>query len=195
MKPIRVEERRIVSFDGTEIAYHVVGEGPSILLGNGLGGSWKAWQHQIAFLSDRYRFVSWDYRGLYRSGAPAEPGSIRVDHHARDAVAILEAENIERTAMFGWSMGVQVALEVFRRVPGKLAALVLINGVPGRPWDSVADLKMMRHVVPRAIRLIRSLPAVTTELTRRVVAWPETVTWAKRIGLAGQTLDEELWHD
>ena len=195
MKPIRVEERRIASFDGTEIAYHVVGEGPSILLGNGLGGSWKAWRHQIDYLSDRYRFVSWDYRGLYRSGPPAEPDAIRVDHHARDGVAILEAEGIERTAMFGWSMGVQVALEMFRRVPERVAAMVLINGVAGRPWDSVADLSVMRHVVPRAIRMVRSMPKMTAEVTRRMVAWPETVTWAKRLGLAGATLDEELWHE
>jgi pimeloyl-ACP methyl ester carboxylesterase len=132
---------------------------------------------------------------LYRSAAPADPESIRVDHHARDAVAILEAENIERTAMFGWSMGVQVALEIFRRVPEKIASFVLINGVAGRPWDSVADLSVMRHVLPRAIRLVRSLPALTTEVTRRMLAWPETVTWAKRIGLAGQTLDENVWND
>jgi|GEM_PF-4515996 len=59
MKQVRVEERRAVSFDGTELAYHVTGEGPPIVLANGLGGSWKAWKHQIAYLGDRYRFISW----------------------------------------------------------------------------------------------------------------------------------------
>ena len=88
MRPIRVEERRVESFDGTEIAYHVVGEGPSILLGNGLGGSWKAWKHQISYLSDRYRFVSWDYRGLYRSRPPRDRDALRVEDHTRDALAI-----------------------------------------------------------------------------------------------------------
>lgn len=193
MKPVKVEERRIVGHDGTDIAYHVVGEGLPILLANGLGGSWKAWTHQIAYLSDRYRFISWDYRGLYRSGPPPEPGALRVEDHTRDAIAILDAEGVGRTAVFGWSMGVQVALEMFRAVPDRLAALVLINGVAGKPWESVANVKAMARVLPPLIRSVRRVPRIAEALTRRVVHWPEAVGWAKRAGLAGRTLDEDLW--
>lgn len=195
MKPVRVEEHRISSFDGTDIAYHVVGEGAPILLANGLGGSWKAWTHQIAYLSDRYRFISWDYRGLYRSGRPPDPDALRIEDHMRDALAILEAEKVERTAIFGWSMGVQVALEMFREVPDRIAALVLINGVAGKPWETVMNVKAMARVLPPVIRGVRRIPQVTGALTRRVVHWPETVTWAKRLGLAGRTLDEELFSE
>ena len=55
MKPERVEEPRVESTHGTDLAYHVVGDGLPILLANGLGGSWKAWTHQIAFFQDRVR--------------------------------------------------------------------------------------------------------------------------------------------
>lgn len=195
MPAVRVEERRVTSSDGAEIAYHVVGEGLPVLLANGLGGSWKAWQHQIAYFSDRYRFLSWDYRGLYRSPPPPDPGALRVEHHAADALAILDAEGVERTAVFGWSMGVQVALELFRRAPDRVATLVLINGVPGHPWDTVMGLPMMGRIIPGLIHAIRKVPGVAQSVTRQVVSWPETVTWAKRVGLAGRTLDEEVWSE
>ncbi|MFW6050342.1 MAG: alpha/beta fold hydrolase [Myxococcota bacterium] len=192
-KPLRVEERRVESFDGTDLAYHVVGEGLPVLLCNGLGGSWKAWTHQIQYLADRYRFISWDYRGLYRSGPPPDREAIRVEHCALDGLRILEAEGVERAALFGWSMGVQVALEMFRRAPDRAACLMLMAGVAGRPWSSVLNLRVMAHVLPPVIRGVRSMPGLATTVTRHLVRWPETVSWAKRLGLAARTLDEDVF--
>jgi pimeloyl-ACP methyl ester carboxylesterase len=195
MKTPKVDERFVRSFDGTDIAYHVTGVGPSVLLANGLGGSWKAWKHQIAYFGDRYRFTSWDYRGLYRSGPPPDRDAVDVPSQARDALAVLDAEGVERTAVLGWSMGVQVALELFRMAPERVSALVLVNGVAGRPWETVLDTDRFKFVLPRALRLARAAPRLLERVTRSVVAWPETVGWAKRLGLAGRTLDEELWAD
>lgn len=194
-KPLRVEERRVRSFDGTELAYHVVGEGPPVLLCNGLGGSWKAWTHQIAYLSDRYRFISWDYRGLYRSGRPSERDAIRVEHHARDAICVLNAEGCERVCIFGWSMGVQVALEMFRRAPDRVAGLVMLSGVAGKPWDTVMNLKLMAQVLPFTFRTVRAIPRVAERVTRSIAGWPETIDWVRRLGLASKTLDQEVFQD
>lgn len=193
MPNLKVEERRITSFDGTDIAYHVVGEGPTIMLGNGLGGSWKAWRHQIAYLSDRYRFISWDYRGLYRSGPPVDKNALNVEHHVKDALRILDAEKVERTAFLGWSMGVQVGIELFRVAPERIAMFALINGVAGRPWETVMDMRAMSSIVPRMLGAARSMPGLITAVTRKMVTWPETAGWAKRMGLASKTLDEDLW--
>jgi pimeloyl-ACP methyl ester carboxylesterase len=99
MKPLRVDEHRVRSFDGTEIAYHTVGQGPTILLANG----WRAWTHQIGYFQDRYRFLSWDYRGLYASGAPDDREAIEVDDHADDALAVLDEDGLDAVAIFGWS--------------------------------------------------------------------------------------------
>src|SRR5690606_4038740 len=117
MKPVKVEEHRVASFDGTDLAYHVVGEGPPVLLANGLGGSWKAWTHQIAYFQDRYRFVSWDYRGLYRSKPPAARDALRVEDHAQDAPRVMDAAGVERTALRGWALGGPVAPGAARRAP------------------------------------------------------------------------------
>lgn len=192
MTPVRVTEKRVKSFDGTEIAYHVAGDGPPVLLANGLGGSWKAWTHQIGYLQDRYRFISWDYRGLYRSGPPPSLDALDVVSHARDAEAVLAAEGIDRVAVLGWSMGVQVGLELFRRRPELVASLALVSGVAGRPWETVGDLKALEAIVPKLLGAAETVPGIIQAVTRRIVSWPETVPWAKRIGLAAKTLDDKI---
>ncbi|MBX3250251.1 MAG: alpha/beta hydrolase [Myxococcales bacterium] len=195
MKPLSAEEHRVASFDGTDLAYHVVGDGLPILLCNGLGGSWRAWSHQIRYFQDRYRFHSWDYRGLYRSGPPADPEALRIADHAADAIAVLDDAGVERCAIAGWSMGVQVALELYARFPERVASLVLVNGVAGQPWNTVMNLGFLGDVLPPMIRGIAAFPRIAETVTRRVVAMPEAVQWAKRIGLASKTLDEEIFHE
>ncbi|MCA9530226.1 MAG: alpha/beta hydrolase [Myxococcales bacterium] len=194
MKTLQITERRLASFDGTDLAYHVVGEGLPVLLCNGLGGSWVAWSHTIDFFKDRYRFISWDYRGMYRSGAPRDPAALRVVDHARDGLAVLAAEGVERAAFFGWSMGVQVALEMFRAAPDRVAALTFLNGVAGAPFDSVLGFGVMGHVLPAVVRGIGAVPRVAEAVVSRLAGLPETVQWAKRLGVASHTLDEDIFH-
>ncbi len=192
---IQVEERRITSFDGTDLAYHLVGEGAPILLANGLGGSWRAWTHQIGFFQDRYRFLSWDYRGLYASKAPPDRNALDVPAQARDALAILDEEKIERTAVLGWSMGVQVALELFRRAPDRIAALVLINGVAGSPFRTLGDSPRVGRLAPSILRAAQRAPDAISRVTARVVRWEHMPRLAKALGIAGQTLDEGLFRE
>lgn len=192
---IRVEERRITSFDGTDIAYHVIGEGPPILLANGLGGSWRAWKHQLRFFQDRYSFISWDYRGLYGSKAPPDRNALDVPAQARDALLILEKEKIERTAIFGWSMGVQVALELFRRAPDRVAAMVLINGVAGSPFKTLGDSPMLGQFAPAILRAAQKIPGPIARITAKAVKWPRAPKVVKALGMAGKTLDEALFFE
>lgn len=193
--PLSVEERRVSSFDGTDIAYHLVGEGPPILLANGLGGSWRAWTHQLRHFRDRYRFVSWDQRGLYRSGAPPDRAALDIPAQARDGLAVLDAEGIEKTAIWGWSMGVQVALEIWRRAPERVSAIVLINGVAGKPWETLANLPRVGRLAPVILSTLRRMPQLVSSVTRTAVAYPATPAWAMRLGLASPTLDVEIFRE
>ncbi len=179
--------------DGTRLATHKVGSGLPVLLCNGLGGSWMAWHYQLEFFADRYRFLSWDYRGLYGSEPPANPNALRVQEHAADALRVMEAHGLKRVAVFGWSMGVQVALELFRAAPERVAALVLVNGVPGRPWEAIRGVPFARSLVPPMIRGARALPWIAETMTRRVLTMPEAVHWVKRLGLASRTLDDDVF--
>ena len=192
MMPPPVEERRFVSFDGTEIAYQAIGQGRPILLCNGLGGAWEAWSHQMQYFRDRYRLISWDYRGLYGSALPEDPDALRIADHARDALHLLREEGAERAAVVGWSMGVQVGLEMFRLAPEKVASLVLLNGVAGRPWDYVFNSNLVGRLLPPFLRGLRSMPRAIHTLVQQLTRLPEPGEWAKRIGLAAGTLDEQL---
>ena len=193
MMPPAVEERRFVSFDGTEIAFQAVGQGRPILLCNGLAGSWKAWSHQIQYFRDRYRLLSWDYRGLYESGRPIDPGAMTVAAHARDGLQLLREEGIERVAIVGWSMGAQVALEMFRLAPDKVASLALVNGLAGRPWDYVFNLNVVGRLLPPFLRGLRSAPRAIEAIVAQASRFPDAGAWIKRIGLAARTLDEGLF--
>ncbi len=196
MKRPSPAEHRVVSPDGTELAWHdLEGEGPPVLLCNGLGGSWMSWTHQIRYFQDRCRFVSWDYRGLYRSGAPKDPEAVGIEDHCMDAIAVMDAAGVERAAVVGWSMGVQVGLEMFRRHPDRISHLVLVNGVSGQVWSTVMNLGFMGDLLPPVIRGIGAVPRLAEAVTRRLVSMPETITWAKRIGLAARTLDDSIFHE
>jgi pimeloyl-ACP methyl ester carboxylesterase len=192
MMPPPVEERRFVSFDGTEIAYQAVGQGRPILLCNGLGGSWEAWSHQIQYFRDRYRLLSWDYRGLYGSALPAERDRLGVVDHARDALHLLGEEGAERAAIVGWSMGVQVGLEIFRAAPEQVASLAMINGLAGRPWDYIFNFNLIGRLLPPFLRGLRSMPRAIEAVVRQATRIPDPGEWAKRIGLVANTLDPQV---
>ena len=191
MMPPPVEERRFVSFDGTEIAYQAVGQGRPILLCNGLGGSWEAWSHQIQYFRDRYRILCWDYRGLYGSDAPRDPAALGIAEHARDALYLLREEGADRAAVVGWSMGVQVGLEMFRAAPDKIASLAMVNGVAGRPWDYVFNLNLVGRLLPPFLRGLRSMPRTIEATVRQATRIPDPGAWVKRVGLAARTFDEQ----
>ena len=194
MRGINVDEMLWTNPEGAELAFQQTGSGAPVLLCNGLGGSWRAWTHQLRHFEGQYRFLSWDYRGLYGSSLPADPEKIRIEDHARDALAILDRAGVERASIWGWSMGVQVALELFRHAPERITNLVLLNGVSGRPWDTVLDLSIFREAIPGVLKGLGTVPGIVGAITKRVMHWPETIPWAKRVGLAAPTLDEEVFH-
>ena len=189
----QVEEKRIRSFDGAEIAYHAVGKGSPIVLVNGLGGSWKAWAHQIRRFSGTHRFVSWDYRGMYRSPVPHDRDELAVARHALDGLAVLAAEGITECGAFGWSMGVQVTLEMVRRAPRLFSSLVLINGVAGSPFKTLGGAAAIGGCAPPLLRTLQGMPGLVAAITTRAVHWPGTVELAIRLGITSPTIDREVF--
>lgn len=189
-----VKERYVSSFDGTELACHAYGEGGNVLLCNGLGGSWRAWAHQMRHFVPGRRFVSWDYRGLYRSRAPRDRNALSVVDHALDGLAVMDALGIERTVLFGWSMGVQVALEIFRAAPDRVQGMVLLNGLSGRLFSTVANIAAVELVAPPVLRGAGRVPGLVSAATRQLVRVPGIVKMVKLTGMASHTLDEEIFY-
>jgi pimeloyl-ACP methyl ester carboxylesterase len=121
------------------IAYYQAGaDGPVLVLANGLGGPVAAFRHQVEHFRRRYRVVTWDYRGLYGSRAASAIERVDVASHADDLERVLDAAGAERAVFVGWSMGVQVVLELIARAPERASHLVLMSGTYRRPFGSVA---------------------------------------------------------
>lgn len=197
--PLAIDTRRVESFDGTAIAYHVTPEpfagAPWVILANGLGGTYVAWRGLIDYLKPRYRFLTWDYRGLYASQRPSPDtqAAYAIPAHVRDLQAILAAERIEAASFIGWSMGVQVLLEAYRSSPACARNLVLINGTYGRPLDSLSPLPGVAAVLPSLVEVARRAHALATQVTRKATGQPEAATWFKRLGLVGKTMEDGVF--
>jgi pimeloyl-ACP methyl ester carboxylesterase len=190
-----LEHKRIASYDGTEIAYQVRGQGPAVVLANGLGGTYEAFRHVYSALGERYRTVCWDYRGLYRSAAPHDRGTLSVPHQCRDLERILEHEGIDRAVFVGWSMGVQVNFEFFREHADMIDGIVAINGTGGRPFDTVLSSRFVKYVIPVMLRAIKAQAQLVGRTTRAVVAWDGLVATAQRFGMVSRTLDVDAFRD
>ena len=197
--PLAIDTRRVASFDGTSIAYHVTPApypgAPWVILANGLGGTYVAWRGLIDYLKPRYRFLTWDYRGLYASGRPPRDtqASYAIPLHVRDLQAILAAEQIDAASFVGWSMGVQVLLEAYRTMPERARNFVAINGTYGRPLDSLSPMPGVGAVLPSLVDVARRAHTLATQLTRKATALPEAATWFKRLGLVGKTMEDAVF--
>jgi pimeloyl-ACP methyl ester carboxylesterase len=127
--------RHVRSRDGVEIYYEVLGAqspgAPALVLANGLGGRLYSWEPLVERLAPRWKIVTWDYRGLFKSSGVRRRKDLAIENHAHDVLTILDAEKIRRAAVAGWSMGVQVALEVAAEAPERVEKLVLLNGTHG----------------------------------------------------------------
>lgn len=188
-----VEHRRFASFDGTEIAYQVRGEGPAIVLANGLGGTHAAWRHVYEALGDGYRIVSWDYRGLYDSGPPPSSDALSMQHQVRDLELLLEREGIERAVLVGWSMGVQVNFEFLRRHAPRVDGVVAINGTAGLPFRTALASRAVRFVIPVMLQAVKAQARVLGAAAQRAVAWDGLIPLMQRAGFVGRTLDMEVF--
>jgi 3-oxoadipate enol-lactonase len=107
------------------------GDGPAILfLHGGLGDS-RLWEPVAARLADAFRCIRYDLRFYGRSEGPPEEWS-----SLDDAVGVLEALGVERSAVVGLSLGGGLALDLALAHPERVSALVHVaGGVTGMPMS------------------------------------------------------------
>lgn len=185
-------QRHVVAADGTRIGYQVRGQGPCVVLANGLGGTYLAFRHLYGALGG-YRTICWDYRGLYTSAAPADPRANTMAHHVGDLMAILDAEQVDDFVIAGWSMGVQVALETVRRHRARVRGIYAVNGTYGRTFHTVLGSRLVGQIIPMLLRLVRAQAALVGRATKRVAGSDALIGAMKRVGLVSDTIDLEIF--
>lgn len=185
-----VVTRTVVAHDRAKLTYYDTGgNGPAVVLANGLGGPLRAWRHQIAHLARRFRVLSWDYRGLYGSTLPPD-GRLTLDvhTHAADLIRILDEAKVDRAALVGWSMGVQVALELYGKSPERVSHLVLLNGTAGKPFSSL-PFPGARHLVPRLVEGAARCGRLGSVVLKQASRSDSLGVWLKRFGFLSSSLD------
>jgi 3-oxoadipate enol-lactonase len=116
---------------GVGIAYETLGEGPPLLLMQGLGYARRGWGPAVELLADQFSVTFYDNRGIGESDVP--PGPYTARQIAEDAVAVLDAAHVARAHVVGASLGGMAAQELAVGFPERVDRLVLACTTPGGP--------------------------------------------------------------
>ena len=108
---------------GVKIYWEERGEGAPVLLIMGLGYTLDMWYRTAPVLSQRYRTISFDNRGVGRSDVPTGPYLMQA--MAADAAAVMDSAGVERAHVFGISMGGMIAQEFALQYPERVHSLIL----------------------------------------------------------------------
>jgi pimeloyl-ACP methyl ester carboxylesterase len=108
---------------GVTLNYEISGEGDPLLLVMGTSGSILLWGEMISRLAQDYRVIAFDNRGL--GGSERGEGEISVASLAEDASALLEALDIPRAHVMGWSLGSAVVQELALTHPDQVATAIM----------------------------------------------------------------------
>ncbi len=114
-----------------ELAVWRAGAGAPLVCIHGITAQHRAFNALARHLGEEYELVGVDLRGR---GDSDKPGSgYGLEAHAEDITRVLDHLGLERAALVGHSMGAFVALQAALSHPGRVKALVLLDGGWPRP--------------------------------------------------------------
>jgi len=108
---------------GVGLHHEITGEGEPLLVVMGTSGALGLWGEVVPRLAQRYQVIAFDNRGL--GGSERGEGPITAASMAEDAAALLEALEVPRAHVLGWSLGSAVAQEMALAHPQQVATAVL----------------------------------------------------------------------
>ncbi len=166
----------VVQAGQVDIYYQITGDGPqTLVLINGVGDDLDGWANQVDdFVRAGLRVLSFDNRGVGRSGQPAGPYTSR--QMAADLKAVVAGLGLPRFHLLGVSMGGVIAQEYAVAHPADLSSLILANTFAAadpftaaafQTWVTVADAAGMAVMMEQQAPWIYS-PALYQQYPERV---------------------------
>lgn len=138
---------------GVELAYDASGEGPTVLLVNGMGGESPALERAREELGSRARVIAYDRRGYGRSQAPEPYERTTVQEQAEDAAALIGGLDAAPAILCGADFGALVCLDLALRHGAIVRGAVLIG--PPLLWlvaGGSEELGAQRELLETALR-------------------------------------------
>jgi pimeloyl-ACP methyl ester carboxylesterase len=117
----------LAAYDGTELAYHLLGEGAPLVCLPGGPMQDAEYLGDLGGLSERLRLIMLDHRGTGQSATPADPASYRCDRLVDDVEALREQLGLDRLNLLSHSGGTNLAVLYAARYPARVGKLVLVT--------------------------------------------------------------------
>lgn len=113
-----------------DIAYKMLGKGDPILLFNGASDNMNAWDPSfLKGFSLNHTVIVFDSRGVGNTTAGSKPYSMQL--LANDTAGLLDALNIDKADVFGYSLGSFIAQQFAVMYPEKTNSLILVASTCG----------------------------------------------------------------
>ena len=133
----------IADLGDISLHYKQYGSGPPVIGIMGFGLDQRYWASQVPAVTAGNTFITFDNRGSGRSSR--EPAN-SIDEMADDAVRLLDHLEIEKTTVFGASMGGTIAQRLVIDHPERVSALVLAI-----TWARPVEYMRRQHVLARQV--------------------------------------------
>jgi len=111
--------------DGVRLHVEEAGDGPPVLFVHEFAGDHRSWEPQVRALSRRYRCIAYSARGYPPSDVPEDAAAYSQDRAVADAIAVLDALDVDRAHVVGLSMGGFATLHLGLRHPARARSLVV----------------------------------------------------------------------
>ncbi|TAL14603.1 MAG: alpha/beta fold hydrolase [Frankiales bacterium] len=177
------------------MAHREAGAGTPLVLLHAFPLSSAMWLEQRELLGSRCRVITPDQRGFGGSELGADEPSLGAC--ADDVIALLDGLGLDRVVLGGLSMGGYVAMELLRRAPERVSALLLADTKASADPPEAREGRMRTAEAverdgtgPLAETMLPLLLGATTLETRAAVAGrvrglvaaapPAAVAWASR---------------
>jgi len=132
--------------DGTELAYHIQGEGTPLLCVPGGPMRASVYLGDLGGLSAHRQLIMPDLRGTGDSAIPEDPGSYRCDRLVDDMAALQDHLSLDRCDLLGHSAGANIAVRYATRHQGRVSKLALITP-SARSAGIEPDAELRRQIV------------------------------------------------
>jgi pimeloyl-ACP methyl ester carboxylesterase len=190
-----------------KIAYEIRGSGDPLVLVHGLAYDRAGWGRLPDLLAERFSVVLLDNRGVGESDAP--PGPYSVAAMAADVRAVMDDCGLERTHLFGVSLGGYIAQELTLSSPDRVGKLVLCSTAIGGPrahpmplatqevfarYPTMEREAALRMFVENSLgeRGVREVPELVEEIyAYRLAHAPSTDAWVAQATAGATFVDDD----
>jgi proline iminopeptidase len=113
--------------DGTELSYHVQGEGTPLACLPGGPMRASSYLGSLGGLSARRQLIMLDLRGTGQSAIPADPATYRCDRLVDDVRGLQDHLGLDRLDLLAHSAGANIAVQYVQHYPERVSRLALIT--------------------------------------------------------------------